>query len=107
MAENFVSSAGDPNDPGRANLCNAYVGYDTLAKAAEQTGPSEVNLENAVLNGADLTGAKLSGAILTGATIKQAQLDTACGTDTILPLGLTIEPCPPPTPEPSGALVVE
>jgi uncharacterized protein YjbI with pentapeptide repeats len=59
------------------------------------------NLRGAHLDGADLTRANLKGAHLDGAdladaqSLTQEQLDQACGTDTKLPLGLTLKPCPP------------
>ena len=61
----------------------------------------EVELNGAILIGAELNGADLRRADLTRATITQPQLDAACGKGTILDMGLTIEPCPPP--KPSGA----
>jgi hypothetical protein len=55
-----------------------------------------VNLIDADLSGADLTGANLSFANLSGAkNLTQMQLDGACGdTNTKLPEGLSIKPCP-------------
>lgn len=55
-------------------------------KSADLTG-AHLNgafLLDAVLTGADLTGAHLDG---------QRQLDQACGTDAMLPPGLTLKPC--------------
>jgi uncharacterized protein YjbI with pentapeptide repeats len=59
----------------------------------------EANLTGTDLSGADLTGAglayaNLTGAKLTGAQIRQKQLDEACGSDAVLPPGLTLKPCP-------------
>ena len=84
---------------------------------------TNADLRGADLRGAILTDANLSGTDLTGASVTQPQLDTACGTGTRLPAGLTIKPClafinrrvdahraerPPPTdpvsPAPPGAV---
>lgn len=58
----------------------------------------DVDLENALLRNTDLSGADLTGAKLDG----QTQLNQACGTNTKLPPGLSLSPCPtadgPPTP---------
>jgi hypothetical protein len=55
-------------------------------------------LNDANLSGADLSGADLSQADLSGAkSLVQRQLDGACGTDTKLPPGLTLnKPCRSP-----------
>ena len=52
------------------------------------------NLTGTDLTGADLTYANLTGAKLTGTQIDQKQLDKACGSDAVLPTGLTLKPCP-------------
>jgi hypothetical protein len=68
---------------------------------------SDANLSGARLTNADLRGSNLSGANLSGANLSntdlrdtnvtQQQLDRACGSETKLPAGLRIEPCPAPT----------
>jgi uncharacterized protein YjbI with pentapeptide repeats len=66
---------------------------------------SDANMHLAFLDGANLGGANLSGANLSEATLngtdlrgvqelKQEQLDKACGTNTKLPEGFTLKPCP-------------
>lgn len=73
-----------------------------------RVGNGFFDLNGAILTRAKLNGAILTGAILLGAIITQAQLDTACGDEnTLLPPGLTIKPCSPPIPEPSGAPIKE
>jgi Pentapeptide repeats (8 copies) len=106
----------------RANLTNAYLIRANLTNAylagANLTGAhlSDANLTRAILSSADLTGADLSGADLSGANLHfahltdadlssanlsganldgQKQLDEACGSDAVLPTGLTLKPCPP------------
>jgi hypothetical protein len=72
-----------------------------VALAADFSGAnlSGARLTNADLRGsnlsdANLTGANLSGTDLTGANVTQQQLDAACGSETKLPVGLSINPCP-------------
>jgi uncharacterized protein YjbI with pentapeptide repeats len=72
----------------RANLTGAYLNIASL-NGADLTG---ANLTGANLNGANLNGANLNGV----ANLIQNQLDEACGTDTKLPPGLTLKPCPSP-----------
>lgn len=67
----------DLNDERRANLCDADLHGDMLAKAAQQAGLREVNLANAVLNGASLFEAKLNGAVLNVAELNGADLTNA------------------------------
>jgi hypothetical protein len=80
-----------------AVLAAAYPGM-----AADFSGAnlSEAHLTNADLRGSNLKGANLAGANLSGSdfretNITQAQLDSACGYGTVLPAGLTIQPCIP------------
>jgi hypothetical protein len=54
-----------------------------------------LDLTDTNLPQADLFHANLTQAILTGAQIDQKQLDEACGSDAVLPMGLTLKPCPP------------
>jgi uncharacterized protein YjbI with pentapeptide repeats len=70
-----------------ANLTNAYLGDANLTFVYL----TNADLTFAHLNGADLTHANLTGARLLG----QKQLDEACGSDAVLPQGLTLKPCPP------------
>ena len=91
-----------------ANLTNAYSVFADLSDAdltgADLTGTdlSDANLSGAKLSGANLTRAKLANANLSHADLTsahlddQAQLDEACGSDAVLPTGLTLRPCPPP-----------
>jgi uncharacterized protein YjbI with pentapeptide repeats len=44
-------------------------------------------------SGANLTGSVLTQADLSNSNVTQSQLDTACGSDVILPPGLTLKPC--------------
>jgi uncharacterized protein YjbI with pentapeptide repeats len=85
-----------------ANLTSADLSGAKLllsASGAELSAAKQLSyLLGANLFRADLTGAKLSGANLTDTTVEQAQLDLACGSDTKLPPGLTLKPCPPPPP---------
>jgi hypothetical protein len=79
-------------------------GWPNAVLAADFSG---ANLIGSRLTNADLRGANLSGANLTNAdlsksdladsNITQQQLDTACGFETKLPVGLGIKPCLPPT----------
>jgi uncharacterized protein YjbI with pentapeptide repeats len=66
-----------------ANLTSAYLTGADLTRAY-LVG---VNLTNAHLSYADLTNAYLDGQ-------KQKQLEVACGSDAVLPTGLTLKPCP-------------
>ena len=105
-----------------ANLSGATLNGANLTGGADLTGAIliGVQLRDANLTGANLTGADLAGAFLgadlTGAfpgaapsggpvnlsdanltavkNATQGQLDKACGTNTILPKGLTLKPCP-------------
>jgi uncharacterized protein YjbI with pentapeptide repeats len=90
-----------------ATLTRAILSGAILSEAhldgAHLTGAilSEAHLDGAHLTGATLTRATLTGAILTGAILTgaknliQKQLDEACGTDTKLSPGLTLnKPCP-------------
>jgi uncharacterized protein YjbI with pentapeptide repeats len=110
---------------GRASLGGANLSYTSLTGAildnanltgalladANLTGAAlaRANLTGAVLAGADLTGADLRGANLANANLTNAnltrtsldgqkQLDEACGSDAVLPTGLTLKPCPPRSP---------
>jgi uncharacterized protein YjbI with pentapeptide repeats len=69
-----------------AYLSNAYLDHADLTHA----NLTDANLTDANLTGAHLTGANLTGAHLDG----QKQLDEACGSDVVLPTGLTLKPCP-------------
>jgi uncharacterized protein YjbI with pentapeptide repeats len=74
-----------------ANL-NADLSGDNLSRAILTLA----NLLNANLTAANLTGAHLNRANLTGAILDgQKQLDEACGSDALLPTGLTLKPCSP------------
>jgi Pentapeptide repeats (8 copies) len=79
------------------DLSYAYLGDANLRDA----DLFKANLSEANLSGADLTGANLSDADLTRANLTDAyldgqkQLDAACGSEAILPTGLTLKPCPP------------
>jgi uncharacterized protein YjbI with pentapeptide repeats len=78
-----LTSAGLPD----VNLTRANLTHANLTAA---------NLFGANLTHANLTGANLTGANLTGASLDgQQQLDEACGSDAVLPTGLTLKPCPP------------
>jgi hypothetical protein len=83
-----------------ARLTGAYLSFVHLT-GAYLTG---AHLNNARLTGAELNFAELNFADLTGADLGaavnliQKQLDGACGTDTKLPPGLTLKPCPPGAP---------
>ena len=83
----------------RANLTRANLTGANLTRA-NLTGAdlNGANLTKAILWEANLNTADLNGANLTrAANIGQAQLDAACGTDTKLPPGLTLNtPCPSP-----------
>jgi uncharacterized protein YjbI with pentapeptide repeats len=54
---------------------------------------TNADLRGSNFGGANLTGADLSHANLTGTNVTQPQLDSACGSGTQLPAGLTIKPC--------------
>jgi uncharacterized protein YjbI with pentapeptide repeats len=54
---------------------------------------TNADLRGSNLTDANLTDANLSGTDLTGTNVTQRQLDTACGSRTKLPAGLTIHPC--------------
>jgi uncharacterized protein YjbI with pentapeptide repeats len=69
-----------------------------LAADFSDTNLRDARLTNADLRGSDLRGAILAGADLSGSdfretNITQAQLDSACGSGTMLPAGLKIQPC--------------
>ena len=97
-----------------AFLRNTNLGHANLRGAILTRASLEgANLTGASLVGADLTGAILTGAILTGTILTdtdfngnlmearldgQKQLDEACGSDAVLPKGLTLKPCPPKSP---------
>ena len=83
-----------------ANLTGANLTDAELVRA-NLTGADlrRADLTHANLTGADLTGAHLAGAHLAGAHLGahldgQKQLDEACGSDALLPAGLTLKPCP-------------
>jgi hypothetical protein len=69
----------------RANLSGAILSGAILSGA----NLSGTDLRSAILSDADLRNADLSGA----RNVTQAQLDKACGINTMLPPGLTIKPC--------------
>jgi hypothetical protein len=80
-----------------ANLNRAYLRHADLSRAQLRGASlSRANLSRVNLSSANLLDADLSGADLSGATVEQSQLDQACGSDTKLPPGLTLKPCPPP-----------
>jgi uncharacterized protein YjbI with pentapeptide repeats len=91
-----------------ADLTGAYLGPHLTGAQLAGANLTRANLNGSDLTGADLrgadlkdtnlNGANLNGANLTGArNLIQAQLDEACGTDTKLPPGLTLnKPCPSP-----------
>jgi Pentapeptide repeats (8 copies) len=99
-----------PGDNTLANLTSAYMSGANLFHAnldgailttAIMRGVdlSQANLRGANLTSVDLRGANLSGADLfhanlTDARLDQKQLDVACGSDALLPPGLTLKPCP-------------
>jgi len=100
-----------------ANLSGALVGFVNLRGAnlmganlqdADLTGAdlslaflNGADLRNTILKKAKLNGAQLGSANLSGADLStamvdgQAQFKEACGTGAKLPLGLTLQPCPP------------
>jgi len=78
-----------------ANLAGADLsGADMLDADLSRANLSHADLKIASLTVAHLNQADLSDADLTGTTVTQHQLDNACGTDTKLPPGLTLKPCP-------------
>jgi Pentapeptide repeats (8 copies) len=83
-----------------ANLAYALLGVANLTGAdLREADLREADLTSAKLPGANLTGANLTDANLTRANltvvqIDQKQLDTACGSDAVLPPGLTLKACP-------------
>jgi hypothetical protein len=79
-----------------ANLTGAYLRDANLDGAyLHDANLTRADLTGADLTGADLIGANLTAANLTGAEIDQKQLDVACGSDVVLPKGLTQKLCPP------------
>ena len=54
------------------------------------------NLSAVDLSGVSLTNCDLSNVNLANTVVQQLQLNKACGSDTKLPLGLTLKPCPHP-----------
>jgi uncharacterized protein YjbI with pentapeptide repeats len=79
------------------------LGYN-VARGADFSGANlsgarltNADLRGSNLSGANLTGANLSRTNLTGTNVTQLQLDSACGSETELPTGLKIEPCPDST----------
>jgi uncharacterized protein YjbI with pentapeptide repeats len=83
----------------RANLTQAILIRADLTNAIL----TRANLTNADLTHANLTytiltDVNLTNANLTGARIDQRQLDEACGSNAVLPPGLTLKPCPPQSP---------
>jgi uncharacterized protein YjbI with pentapeptide repeats len=79
-----------------ANLTGADLTDASLFADLTDADLTRADLSGAILVGAHLTGAKLSGAHLSRARgLTQTQLTSACGsTETELPEGLTIKPCP-------------
>jgi uncharacterized protein YjbI with pentapeptide repeats len=75
-----------------ASLRGAKLNYANLTRA----DLTSANLTRADLTSANLSSANLTGANLTGAQIDQKRLDEACGSDAVLPTGLTLKPCMPP-----------
>ena len=83
-----------PTWPGRqpagADLTNANLTNANLTDA----NLNHANLTNANLADANLAGADLSQRQPDRATLDgQKQLDAACGSDAVLPTGLTLKPC--------------
>ena len=85
----------------RAYLSRAYLNGANLSGAdLSRAGLTFANLSGANLTGADLTFANLTGANLNGTDLNGAfldgekQLDGACGSEAVLPTGLTLKPCP-------------
>jgi uncharacterized protein YjbI with pentapeptide repeats len=75
-----------------ANLSDATLGDADL----REVNLSGANLRGVTLRDADLSEVNLSGANLDG----QEQLTLACGTNAVLPQGMTLKPCPKkPEPE--------
>jgi hypothetical protein len=82
--------------------------YRVLAADFSGANLSGVHLTNADLRGSDLNGANLAGADLSGSDLRetnitQQQLNSACGSETRLPLGLTVSPCLAPDAPSSSA----
>lgn len=78
---------------GAANLSDADLFKADLSHASLRAA----DLSGAYLRDADLSGAYLSHANLTDASLDgQKQLDEACGSDAVLPTGLTLKPCSDP-----------
>jgi hypothetical protein len=75
--------------PGVVDLSGAHLS-GAILKAARLSG---ADLYGADLRRADLSGANLVGADLDG----QKQLEAACGSNAVLPAGLTLRPCPSPS----------
>jgi uncharacterized protein YjbI with pentapeptide repeats len=72
----------------KADLSGANLQHAQLTGAKL----SDANLSNADLSNADLSNANLQDA----RNLTQEQLDKTCGTGAMLPLGLTLKPCPAP-----------
>jgi uncharacterized protein YjbI with pentapeptide repeats len=81
-----------------ANLTQADLTYANLTNALlAGANLTHANLTHANLYVASLAGANLTNANLTNADLDlddQKQLDEACGSDAVLPRGLTLKPCP-------------
>jgi uncharacterized protein YjbI with pentapeptide repeats len=78
----------------RARLSRADLrGADLRGASLLSAHLAWANLADASLLGADLSDADLTRANLTGAQIDQRQLDETCGSDAVLPRGLTLKPC--------------
>jgi hypothetical protein len=89
-----------------ANLAGALVIGSNMSQV-DLTGANLIgaNLTGTILSGAILTsvnlsGANLSGAGLNGTKVLQLQLDTACGSGTTLPPGLSLKTCASFSPNP-------
>jgi hypothetical protein len=101
---NFFHASLVGTDLRRASLARSnLVGADLTRANLSDVNLTSAGLFTANLTDADLTRANLSYANLSGANLSgvknvtQQQLDEACGnTDTKLPPGLTLKPCPWP-----------
>jgi hypothetical protein len=90
-ADLFFAKLADSHLP-RAKLVSTVLVDADLARAnLRNANLTDANLMRANLTDADLTRANLTDA----RNLTQEQLNQACGTETTLPPGLTLKPCPP------------
>lgn len=90
-----------------------FSGAEGVRVDFENADLRAANLANVRFERADFTGAQLAGANLSGASLIRArgltaaQLSQACGdAETDLPGDLSVIPCPPRAPRPSGTVTV-